>query len=603
MSSGSVTAQQIEKTVQQSLQIELAKIGLIRDDKNSLEDKKLAYNNIDNAIETLEDSLRTLTRKSAFATREASSSNSDLVTATAGTDAAKTSFTFSSITKLASSARVTSETDLGLLDGSAPFLSGTAAISHGGIFNENKMISEPEGQYLDPPIISGTFSINSSTVKITANDTLYTLLTKINNAGAGVVATFDDINETVRISGTTAGASSTLTFDSNGTNFFEALNLSEPSALTDGADAQKDQVFAELDPDAFNNVVTNGFFNINNFTFEVDTAVDSLQRLMNRVNSSNAGAVMFYDDDTGTVTLTHEETGEPLILDNDTSGFLSAIGLLDQASDQDDTAERSTYVGEKAEFVLNGQTVQKDSNVFTMGGVTFSLVGTTTAENPSATISVNTSPEKTAEHIQNYVSQFNATMSVLQNAIDEEGGELERDPVLRRLLTKLRTQVLRNIENPGQFDSLGDIGLSFNRGGGIFTLTLDTEQLRTALDTDETSVQQLFAFSTENDGLLDDGGYAYTTREDLRGYTRAVTGFFYREVDQIEKNIERLGLKIYDKEKKLIKQEKRMFDRLVESIQALQALQQQGSKVGQINSVVMSSLAGQASNVFSASLA
>jgi flagellar hook-associated protein 2 len=601
MSSGSVTAQQIQQTVQQSLQIELAKIGLIRDDKNSLEDKKLAYNNIDNAIESLEDSLQTLTRKSAFSTRKASSSNDDLVSATASTSAAKTSFTFSSITKLASAARVTSETALGLLEGSAPFLSGTASLNGGDDF-QNIPISDSATHTLSPQIVSGTFSINSSNVKITANDTLYTILSKINNAGAGVVATFDEDTDTVRISGTSVGANKELTFDSRGTNFFEAVNLSAAEALTAGEDAEKNQIFDEIASGSLA-TVKNGFFNINNHTFQVNTAVDSLQRLINRVNSSNAGAVMFYDDDTGKVTLTHQETGEPLVLENDTSDFLKSIGLLDAEGDQNATDGRSRYVGEKAEFVLNGQTVEKDSNVFTIGGVTFSLTGTTSAENPSATITVESSPKDTLKHVQNYVSQFNATMSVLKKAIDEDGGALERDPVLRRLMTRLRTQALRSIENPGQYGSLGDIGLSFNRGGGIFTLTLDEETLRSALDTDETSVQQLFAFSTDNDGLLDDGGYAYTTREELRGYTRAVSGFFYKEIDQIDKNMERLGLKIYDKEQKLIKQEKRMFDRLVNSIMALQKLQEQGSKVNQINSIVMSSLAGQASNVFSASLA
>jgi flagellar hook-associated protein 2 len=599
MSTGAVTAQQIQQLVQQSLQAELDKIDVIRDEKTALEDKQLAYKNIDNAIESLEDALLTLTRESTYATRIASSSNQDIVSATAATGAAKTSFTFSSITQLATAAKITSEADLGLTEGTAPFLLSSGDINGGADYNPNLTIKNAV-QGVNPPIVSGTMTINDVSIDIIANDTLYSILTKINNSGADVVATFDAATDTVRISGTTIGADTELTFNSNGTNFFEALNLD--ASLTNGTDSEKDQVFDDISAGALS-TIGNGFFNINNFTFEINTATDSLQRVINRVNSSNAGAVMFYDEDTGKVTLTNEKTGEPMMLSNDTSGFLSAIGVLDLAGDQNGNAGESTYLGEKAEFVLNGETIQKESNVFTIGGVTFSLSGTFAEEDPDVTVSVSTNPDQTIEHMESFVSQFNATMSVLNNAINEEGGSLERNPILRRLMTNLRTQVLQKIENPGQFNSLIDIGLSFNRGGGLLTLTLDAEALTTALDTDETAVRQLFAYNNDSDGLYDDGGYAYTTRENLRNYTRTATGYFYQESDRLTENIERLSLKIFNKEEKLIDQEDRLFRSLVNTVQALQDLQRQGNSISQINSIVMSSLANSASSVFSASLA
>jgi flagellar hook-associated protein 2 len=595
MSSGVVTANQISKTVQQALQSELQKIDAIRKEKTVLEDKKLAYTNIDSAIESLQDSLLALTRESTFATRTASSSNSNVVTASASTSAAKTSFTFSSVSQLATAARVTTANDLGLLSGTAPVLSTTVA----GTYNPNLTISA-NSQSLSPLITSGAITINDTRINITGNDTLYSILTKINNSGAGVVALFDDATDNLRISGTKVGSEQALTFSSGNTNFFEALNLDD--SLVEGTSSQAEELLDDVSSGVLAGV-TNGFFNINNFTFEVRTDRDSMQSLINKVNSSNANAVMYFDDDTGKVTLTHAKTGEALILGNDTSGFLSAIGLMNQTADQNGSASASQYVGQKAEFVLNGETIQKDSNVFTLGGVTFSLVGTTNIDNPSATINVSTNPQATVDSVQSFVSQINATMSVLKNAINQEGGPLEKDTVLRRLMTTIRTGVLQKVDNPGQYGSLADLGFSFKRGSGIFTLEFDEEVFKSKLKEDETSVKQLFAFSSGNDGSFLDGGYAYSLRENMRNYTRTATGYFYKETDRLIDSMDRLSLKIFGMEEDVMDQEKRMIKRMVNQVQALQQLQAQGQKASQINSVVMSSLQSSAAGMFSASTA
>ncbi len=584
---GAVTSSQIMDLVKQMIAPDMDKIKAMRDDVNQYEDKKLAYNNIDRALESLTDILKTLTKESSFSTRVASTSDLNLVTATASSNAAKTSFTFSSITQLASAAKVTSSSDLGLVSGSAPYLLSTSDINGGnlGDYDANTALNS-SSQELN--ITSGTITINGVSIEIEGSDTLYTILSRINNSGAGVVATFDEDNDTVRISGTTVGSDETITFSSGDTNFFEELNLD--SSLTDGTDPDKDKAFDNLSSGPLSGV-SSGYFNVNNYTFYIDSSTDSLTDVINRINSSNCGAVAFYDDDTGKVTITNEKTGEPLILDNDTSGFLNAIGVLDQTDDQDSDAGKSLYLGDKAIFTLNGETMSKDSNVFTIGGVTFTLIGTTSTENPSATVSVSADSSTTVEHVNNYVSQFNATMSMLNDTINEDGGPLEKDIVIRRLMTNLRTKVLSQIENPGRYGSLVDIGFSFERGDGIFKLTLDEDKFREALSTDEASVRQLFAYNNDTDGLLDDGGYAVETIDMLDDYTRAVTGFFYKQNDKIDENIERLQLKIYDAEEKLKDKSDRQFKRILESVSALQELSLEGQRTSQINSIVMSGLA------------
>ena len=585
----SVTASQIMDLVQASLQAELNKIGGMRDEVTTLEDKQFAYNNIDNVLEQMGSVLLTLTKESTFSSRVASTSDPALVTATAGSSAAKTSFTFSAITQLATAAGVSSSGALGLDAGSAPFRLSTEDINGVGPDYDPNIAIGTDNQGV--AITAGTMTINDVSIDIEDTDTMYTILTKINSAGAGVVATFDDANDLVRISGTTVGADETITVDDGDTSFFTETYTAGAAPLTAGEDAEVDKNLDQVTVSGFG-VITDGFFNINNFTFSIDESEDTLNEIITRVNNSNCGAVMFYDEDTDKVTITNQEEGVPLILNNDTSNFFNALDVIDKTGDQDGDPGESIYVGDKAQFILNGESIEKDSNTFEIGGVTFTLVGTTNAENPSATVTVTANTDSTIETMQSFASQFNATMSIIENQLNEDGGPLERDSIIRRLRTKLRTEVLTSIDNPGSFINLADIGFSFERTDGVFTLSLDTDRLRTSLEKSETSVRQLFAFNNDSDGLFDDGGYAVTTRSSLQGYTRSVSGFFYQRNEDIDENIDRLELKILGLEQDLIDKEERLFNQFALSVQALQDLMAQGQSIGQINNIVLSNLAG-----------
>ena len=75
-------------------------------------------------------------------------------------------------------------------------------------------------------VSSGDIVVNGQTITIdTSTDSLSTVLTKINDSGAGVVASFDSASQRVTIEAD--DAASTLEIDSNGTGLFSALNLPE----------------------------------------------------------------------------------------------------------------------------------------------------------------------------------------------------------------------------------------------------------------------------------------------------------------------------------------------------------------------------------------
>lgn len=101
---------------------------------------------------------------------------------------------------------------------------------------------------------SGDIVVNGNLISVnTTADSLATVLDRINNSGANVVASFDSISQQVVIEA--QDAASELTIDSNGTGFFAALNITEgrvdPEALSSGVSRSRSYAIADAATAAF----------------------------------------------------------------------------------------------------------------------------------------------------------------------------------------------------------------------------------------------------------------------------------------------------------------------------------------------------------------
>ena len=97
-------------------------------------------------------------------------------------------------------------------------------------------------------VVSGDLVINGQQIAVdTANDSLSTVLDKINNSSAGVIATFDSASQLVTIEA--EDNTSVLELDSNGTGFFGALNMLEgrldPEAVSNGISRRRSYEIAD----------------------------------------------------------------------------------------------------------------------------------------------------------------------------------------------------------------------------------------------------------------------------------------------------------------------------------------------------------------------
>ncbi|MFJ8266903.1 flagellar filament capping protein FliD [Peribacillus asahii] len=284
----------------------------------------------------------------------------------------------------------------------------------------------------------------------------------------------------------------------------------------------------------------------NYFTFNLQTSTskgdvsenfliqgsDSLNNVISKVNSSNVGVSMMYDSFSDKVTLTRTETGDfntknpvyeadgQTIIKNDPDIIIGGSFLTDILKfNQNDVKD-----GQNAKFIINGLPTERNSNTFTMNGVSFTLKQTFDATNSPVTVSVNNDSNQVFENIKKFVTQYNELIDKIQEKTSEEryrtytpltdeqreqlsdkqqeqweekakSGLLRRDSTLTSLLTKMRTDFYTSVDNSeaGMYNQLAKIGISttpnYLEGG---KLEINETKLKAAIEADPQAVEKLF---------------------------------------------------------------------------------------------------------------
>ena len=232
-------------------------------------------------------------------------------------------------------------------------------------------------------VTSGSFSVNGVSISVnTATDSLSSVIDRINGSGAGVTASYDAGTDRVTFTPDVEGA--ILSIDSDTTGLLAAVNVASGTAATH---ANADAAFNTsgvngplLDP---GRAVTAGSFTVNGVTIAV-AANDTINTVLARISASSAGVTASYDDSTDRVTLTSKESGTPVALGGDSSGFLAAVKLDATATTSVSTVNYSSFntsLSEMAEYAsvttgtltVNGQDVAIDPMSTTITGLVDAL--------------------------------------------------------------------------------------------------------------------------------------------------------------------------------------------------------------------------------------
>lgn len=267
-----------------------------------------------------------------------------------------------------------SESGIVLSDDTSGFLAATklsgATTTVGNIRDDQQALSATSRF---GSVATGSFTINGVSISVNKDtDSLSTLITRINNAGAGVTASFNSSTNKVELT-TTSNSEDLITVAGDTSGFLAAAGLSTNNT-TRGNIQDDDQVFAKTTQ--FNDVVT-GSFVINGVSISVNKDTDSLQTLIDRVNSAGAGVTASYNSATDKVVFTPDVAGATLTIGSDTSGFLSEAQIATGTTATRANADGAfNATGASGPLFDNGLAVTAGS--FTVNGVTINVAANDT---------------------------------------------------------------------------------------------------------------------------------------------------------------------------------------------------------------------------------
>jgi len=217
------------------------------------------------------------------------------------------------------------EDDIVFTEGGTGFVAAakldTAVTSRGNIYDDVQVLKKT-AQF--GSVASGSFTVNGVSISVDRDaDTLQTVVARINASGAGVSASYDAEADRIVLT-TDANTEDEIVFADGGTGFVAAARLDD--AVTERGNI-RDDVQALAKTSQFSSVATGGF-SVNGVSISVDRDADTLQMVIARINASGAGVTASYDAETDRVSIAPDVAGTTLVVDGDTSGFLSAIDVF-----------------------------------------------------------------------------------------------------------------------------------------------------------------------------------------------------------------------------------------------------------------------------------
>jgi hypothetical protein len=178
-------------------------------------------------------------------------------------------------------------------------------------------------------VTAGSFEINGTTIDVAADDTINSVLDKINQSDAGVTATFDAVSETVLLAQNTPGSTEDIVLANDTSGFLAAAKL-EGAVAVPGEDGtvSEDPATPMAEVEGLS-AVQSGSISVNGVSIDIDVNTDSLNDVLDRITASEAGVTASYDSSSKRVSLSSKDSESQLILDSGSTNFLSEVGLSD----------------------------------------------------------------------------------------------------------------------------------------------------------------------------------------------------------------------------------------------------------------------------------
>ena len=366
-------------------------------------------------------------------------------------------------------------------------------------------------------VTSGSFEINGTTIDVAADDSINSVLDKINQSDAGVTATFDAASETVLLTQNTPGSTPDIVLANDTSGFVAAVKL-DGAVATPGEDGTvtEDSATPLAEVDAFS-TLQNGSISVNGVAIDIDVDTDSLNDVLDRISASAADVTASYDSNTKRVTLSSNDAESQLILDSGTTNFFAAVEISD-----------GTYepVNETIDVQTSGVDAVKSSDLTSEYAETYIAELEAAADKDKDVAETPATPTDT-KMLGDLVNVIADSMNALFDgsaSTSSQGSETEA------LKNEVRSAVASWFDSEGsQFNTDFGIGFDFEKTReGVFKFSqADRSQFEAALASPQSAASVARAlFGTESEGLFNQLHSALTAAGTGRELQADPTGLF-----------------------------------------------------------------------------
>jgi len=334
--------------------------------------------------------------------------------------------------------------------------------------------------------------------------------------------------------------------------------------------AKAHRISSSKQSDSTSDLGYSGTFNINGNDIDI-VATDSLNDIRDAINNTEGlGAKASIIDDTLVLESVETGTDNSLSISDTTGTVLQELGILDADGT---TISNQIQTAENAKLSINGIDVVSQSNIVdqAVSGIKFELTNVGTAN-----IEVSKDTAKAEESVQAFVDQYNSLMNFIDeksnyNSDTDKAAILQGDSTLMRLQSRLRQDVMDSVETGGNLTHISQLGISIDRDG---VMSLDSNKLTEALNTDSEAVTKFFNAESSEDGF--DG---IATRAD--GYVdqliKTNTGLIPSRMNAFDDRIDSLNDSIENVEESVKMARDRYTQQFAAMETALSEMQQQSS--------------------------
>ncbi len=491
----------------------------INTEQTSVSNIKTAFSKLQSALQTLTDSKINKTTD-IFAANKATSSNTDVFTATVTADAIRDTYDID-VKQLATTTVAKS------LNPASKVADGNTKLADLGISEGSVTV------YVDGA---------KSTINIDANDTVANLQARLSTAGATL--TIDPDSGFMTIKATTAGEELKIGANTDTSNIVSLLGLAEnDEGNYESATAVYKVNGSTLLTSAssgFNEQITEGTFKIGNAEFTIDSTT-TLDNLISQINNSDQAEVYAsWDAATGSIVLKSAVEGSSYInIEGGTSNFTDVVGL----TNGDKLLTAAQTLGQNAIVSINGTDVTSTSNTVTadvsrITGLTLTLKKPNDAETGSTNLVIEQDSDKLTGALEDVITAYNEVMAL----IDKEtgvGGTLHGETSLKAFYSSIRNTANGANANDGKYTLLSQIGIKTAEASSAMaddtvSLELDVDKLSEVLANNGDSIKEL---------LIGDNGVITKIKDTVDNALRS-TGYFATKSKSLSEEVSRMNEKI-----------------------------------------------------------